>query len=169
MIDVELTEPHHVTAGFTGVPGDRTFFVQAEDPDVRVTLLVEKVQVAGLGQLLAQLLDRVEDQPATDWDRAAMQLRDPVDPRWRVGDMSVGLDPERGRFVIDLVELAVDEELEAREVRIWADQDQVRRLAAHAAEVVGQGRPTCQLCGRPTDPDGAHICPATNGHGRLSR
>lgn len=169
MIDVELTEPHHVTAGFTGVPGDRTFFVQAEGPDVRVTLLVEKAQVAALGQLLAQLLDRVDDQPATDWDRAAMQLRDPVDPRWRVGDMSVGLDPERGRFVIDLVELAVDEDLDAREVRIWADQDQVRRLAAHAAEVVGQGRPTCQLCGRPTDPDGAHICPATNGHGKLSR
>ena len=169
MIDFELTSPHHVTAGYVGVPGDRTFYVQAEDEEDRLTLLVEKQQVAGLGQLLAQLLARLDDEPATDWDRAAMELRDPIDPRFRVGDMSVGLDPEAGRFVIDLAELSADEELEPREVRVWLDRDQARRLAAHALEVVGEGRPTCSLCGRPTDLDGEHVCPATNGHGRLDR
>jgi uncharacterized repeat protein (TIGR03847 family) len=169
MIDVELLDPHHVTAGYVGVPGDRTFFVQAEDVDLRVSLLVEKQQVAGLADLLAQLLARVDDEPATDWDRDAMAVREPVDARFRVGDVSVGVDPERGRFLIDLAELTPDEDVEPREVRIWADQDQARRLAAHAAEVVGQGRPTCELCGRPTALDGSHVCPATNGHGRLER
>ncbi|MBW3659455.1 MAG: DUF3090 family protein, partial [Actinobacteria bacterium] len=71
MIDLELPDPHHVTAGYVGVPGDRTFFVQAEDTVQRVTLLLEKGQVAGLAQLLAQLLARVEDEPASDWDRDA--------------------------------------------------------------------------------------------------
>lgn len=169
MIDVELTDPHHVTAGFTGAAGERTFFVQAEDPDGRVTLLVEKEQVRGLADILAQLLARVDDAPATDWDEDAMELREPVDPRWRAGDISVGLDPERGKFVIELSELAAEEEPEPREVRIWVNQDQARRLAAHAASVVGQGRPHCKLCGRPMAADGDHVCPATNGHGRLSR
>jgi hypothetical protein len=55
------------------------------------------------------------------------------------------------------------------ELRIWLDRDLARRLAAHATEIVGQGRPRCELCGRPTEPDGNHVCPATNGHGSLSR
>jgi uncharacterized repeat protein (TIGR03847 family) len=179
VIDVELTDPHHVTAGYTGVPGERTFFVQAEDDTEHVTLLVEKGQVSGLGELLAQLLARVDDTPATDWDREAMELRPPIEPRWRVGAIQVGLDPERGRFVLEFAEFAVDEdenddapaeaEPEPLEVRIWADQDQARRLAAHCAEVIGQGRPRCELCGRPMGADGRHVCPATNGHGRLSR
>ncbi|MEX1177286.1 MAG: DUF3090 family protein [Nitriliruptor sp.] len=177
MIDLELTEPHHVTAGYTGVPGDRTFFVQAEDTAELVTLTLEKSQVTGLGELLAQLLARVDDAPATDWDRGAMELRIPIEPRWRVGAIQVGLDPERGRFVLEFAELQFAEpgdeftadEPEPREVRIWADQDQARRLAAHCAEVVGEGRPRCQLCARPTAPDGSHVCPATNGHGKLSR
>ena len=167
MIDIELTDPHHVTVGWTGEPGARTFFVQAGDEEQQVTLLLEKGQVSGLAELLTQLLARLDELPATDWDRAVMALQDPIEPRWRVGGLSVGLDPERERFVIEFEEL-VDEEDDPREVRIWSDLDQARRLAAHAAEQVDQGRPTCQLCGRPTEPDGDHVCPATNGHGRLA-
>jgi uncharacterized repeat protein (TIGR03847 family) len=182
VIDAELIDPHHVTAGYTGVPGDRTFFVQAADETEHVTVLVEKAQVGGLSGLLSQLLGRVDDTPATDWDRAAMDLRTPIEPRWRVGAVQVGLDPERGRFVLEFAEFDVEEEAageadpsaevgepDPRELRIWADQDQARRLAAHCAEVIGEGRPRCQLCGRPTDPDGRHVCPSTNGHGKLSR
>ena len=65
----------------------------------------------------------------------------------------------------------VDEDAIAdpRELRVWADQDQARRLAAHCAEVIGEGRPRCELCGRPTESDGSHVCPSTNGHGKLTR
>lgn len=168
MIEVELVEPFHVTAGYVGEPGDRVFHIQAQDEHQLVTVLCEKDQVAGLGHLLAQLLARIDDSPATDWDREAMDLRAPIEPRWRVGEMTVGIDPDRGRFLIELAELTAEpEEREPGEVRIWADQDQARRLAAHAAEVVSQGRPRCRLCGRPTALDGSHVCPATNGHGSL--
>lgn len=168
MIDVELTDPTHVTVGWTGRPGARTFFVQAGDETQQVTLVLEKGQVSGLVELLTQLLARLDEAPVTDWDREAMALREPVEPRWRVGGLSVGLDPERERFVIEFEELVGEEEDDPREVRIWSDLDQARRLAAHAVEQVEQGRPTCQLCGRPTEPDGTHVCPATNGHGRLA-
>lgn len=174
MIDVELTDPTHITAGYTGQPGARTFFVQAADESTQVTLQAEKGQVAGIGELLGQLLVRMDDAPATDWDRDAMDLRRPIEARWQIGAIQVGLDPEGGRFLLELEEFVVEDEIsgqapEPREVRIWADQDQARRLAAHCAEVIGQGRPRCELCGRPTDLDGSHVCPSTNGHGRLHR
>ena len=168
MAEITLDQPHHVTAGFVGVPGDRTFYVQAEDAHQRVTLVLEKSQVAGISELLTQLLARVDDTPASDWDRDAMALRDPVEPRWRVGEIGAGLDPQLGRFVLELSELVAEDE-EGELVRFSIDQDQARRLAAHAEEVIGQGRPVCQLCGRPTEPDGSHVCPSTNGHGRLTR
>ena len=169
MMVVELTDPHHVTAGYTGVPGDRVFYFQAQDEHELLTLQMEKAQFAGLGELLGQLLHRVDDGPATDWDRDAMDLRRPIESAWRVGEMSLGLDPEVERFVLDLAEMPLEDVTEPREARVWFDRDQARRLAAHAGEVIGQGRPRCELCGRPTDLDGTHVCPSTNGHGRLTR
>ena len=166
MNEIALDAPHHVTAGFVGVPGDRTFYVQAEDAHQRVTLLLEKAQVGGIGELLAELLGRVDDTPATDWDRSAMELRDPIEPRWRVGEIGAGLDPQLGRFVLEFNELVAEDEA-GEVVRFSIDQDQARRLAAHAEEVIGQGRPVCQLCGRSTAMDGSHVCPSTNGHGTL--
>jgi uncharacterized repeat protein (TIGR03847 family) len=169
MIEVELTDPHHVTVGYTGVPGERTFYLQAQDADELVTLQLEKGQVEGLGELLTQLLARVDDVPSSDWDRAAMELRTPIEPRWRIGDISLGLDPDVARFALEVAEIAAEDVIDPREARVWCNQDQARRLAAHALEVIGQGRPRCELCGRPTDVDGGHVCPATNGHGRLTR
>lgn len=170
MIDVQLDAPHHVTVGFTGVPGARTFYLQAEDDIQRATFVLEKGQARGIGELLGQLLGRLDDAPATDWDRAAMGLRIPLEPRWRVGELSLGLDPDQTRFLLELEELVLgDEAREPNQARIWLDQDQARRLAAHAVEVVEQGRPTCELCGRPTELDGRHVCPGTNGHGTLTR
>jgi uncharacterized repeat protein (TIGR03847 family) len=169
-MELELTAPHHVTVGFTGVPGDRTFFLQAEDLDARVTLLMEKGQIEGLGELLGQLLTRLGDEPATDWDHDAMALRDPIDPRFRVGQIGFGFDPDGERFVLELTELTPEEdEDEADQLRVWLDRDQARRLAAHALEIVAQGRPRCELCGRPTAAGGEHVCPSSNGHGRLTR
>lgn len=170
MIDVELIAPHHVTVGFTGQPGERTFFVQAEDDAQRVEFLLEKGQARGIGELLAQLLARTDDAAATDWDRSAMALRVPLEGRWRVGELSLGFDPELDRFLLELTELITEEDgPEPRGARVWLDRDQARRLASHAVEVVEQGRPTCELCGRPTELDGEHVCPATNGHGKLTR
>jgi uncharacterized repeat protein (TIGR03847 family) len=169
-MELELTAPHHVTVGYTGVPGDRTFFLQAEDLEVFVTLLLEKGQVEGLGELLGQLLTRLGDEPATDWDHDAMALREPVDPRFRVGQIGFGFDPDAERFVLELTEVTVEEDDDdADQLRVWLDRDQARRLAAHAVEVVGQGRPRCELCGRPIAADGEHVGPSTNGHGRLTR
>jgi hypothetical protein len=48
-------------------------------------------------------------------------------------------------------------------VRFELRRDQARAFVLHAIAVVNEGRPTCQLCGLPIDPEG-HRCPASNGH-----
>lgn len=160
---IELDQPHHVTMGFIGEPGARTFLLQAEDQHQRLTVVCEKGQVIGIADLLARLLAQIEDEPATDWDEDAMEIRTPLDPEWRVGNIQVGLDPAQGRFVIELEELTEGDDPDVLHFTI--DQDQSRRLSAHGSEVAGQGRVKCELCGRPMARDGSHVCPSSNGHG----
>ncbi len=167
-MDLEFDDPKRVTVGYLGVPGDRTFLLEVEDDTHRVQFVLEKAQVAGLGDLVAQLLVRLEDRPASDWDRDAMSLEPPFRPIWRVGGIAVGLDRETGRFHVELTEFVPEGDTEPRTGRIAMDRDQARRLAAHAAAIVGEGRERCRLCSRPIEPDGGHVCPATNGHGPLT-
>lgn len=162
-MDIELTTPRHVTADFVGEPGQRTFYVQAVEEDETVSVLVEKQQVAGISELLTQLLARVGSTPPTTWDIASMRLREPMTPRWRAGSITVGVDPQLSRFVIEVNELVAErEDREPQRVRIWVTEEQAKLLAAHARWSVEQGRPACRLCGRPIDPHG-HICPRANG------
>jgi hypothetical protein len=51
---------------------------------------------------------------------------------------------------------------------MFATREQMLSLSRHGALVAARGRPTCQFCGNPIDPEG-HVCPAMNGHGRLDR
>ena len=55
------------------------------------------------------------------------------------------------------------EAAEPSRIRFWATREQMLSLARHGASVCAQGRPRCQLCGNPIDPEG-HECPALNGH-----
>lgn len=168
MPTLTLDRPHHVTAGTVGEPGNRTFLVQVEDTSHRVTLVAEKQQVAGIADLVARLLVRLDLAPATDWDEAAMALREPLDPAWRVGEVELALDPEERRVIVQLTGLDVDDDAPFDAVAFSMDADQARRLAGHIDVLVDQGRPRCELCGRPMAADGSHVCPSTNGHGRLT-
>jgi len=167
-MDLVLDDPKRITVGYVGVPGDRTFLLEVEDEVQRVQFLLEKAQVAGIGDLVAQLLARLGDRPPADWDREAMALAPPFDPIWRVGAIAAGLDPDTQRFVLELSEFVPDDDREPRGARLGMDRDQARRLSAHASAIVGEGRERCRLCARPVEPDGSHVCPATNGHGPLT-
>jgi uncharacterized repeat protein (TIGR03847 family) len=167
-MELQLDDPKRITVGYIGVPGDRTFLLEAEDDQQRVQFLLEKGQVAGIAELLAQLLSRLGDRPPTDWDRDVMALAPPFEPIWRVGAIAAGLDPDAQRFVMELTEFVPDDDRPPREARVGLDRDQARRLAAHAAAIVGEGRERCRLCARPVELDGSHVCPARNGHGPLT-
>lgn len=168
MPTLSLDRPHHVTAGTVGEPGNRTFLLQVEDEDHRVTVVAEKGQVAGIADLVSRLLVRLDLAPATDWDATAMALREPIDPAWRVGEVELALDVDVGLIAVRVGGLDVDGDAPFDAIEFAIDIDQARRLAGHVDELVEQGRPRCRLCGRPMAEGGGHVCPSTNGHGRLT-
>jgi uncharacterized repeat protein (TIGR03847 family) len=159
-----------VTAGAVGEPGQRAFYIQARSSGDLVSLLVEKDQVRMLARLAQELLGRVDvTVTPDDLDTAGQRLREPVEPLWRAGSMSLGMDPNGRQFVLEAEELVGDDEREPAVARFWMDQSQLVALAAYAAYAVEAGaRERCRLCGRPIDPVDGHVCPATNGHGQLT-
>ncbi len=62
-----------------------------------------------------------------------------------------------------LEEATAEGEQEPKRVRFWATREQMLSLARHGAAVCARGRPRCELCGNPLEPEG-HQCPALNGH-----
>ncbi|HEX2267641.1 MAG TPA: DUF3090 family protein [Actinomycetota bacterium] len=91
------------------------------------------------------------------------------------GEGNEGEEPQESEPAQSEIDPALIEELErgvegaeaftgiVRRVRFWATREQMLSLARHGAAVCARGRPRCQLCGNPLDPEG-HVCPALNGH-----
>jgi uncharacterized repeat protein (TIGR03847 family) len=168
--------PEIFTADYTGRPGARVFYIQARGDFGSVTYLVEKQQVAVLADKLRELLVMVDAadtvagaEPARD---PALALTEPTEPEWRIGMMGLTYEEAEQRVLV-LVraveeqtpdeEPVLDDDEDEPGVQFHLRRDQVRAFILHALAVVAEGRPLCQLCGLPIDPEG-HICPASNGH-----
>lgn len=165
----EFRSVEWLTAGAVGEPGQRAFYIQARGSGNQVALLVEKEQVRRLAELAQELLARVDVAVTPDdLDTSTQALREPLEPAWRAGTMSLGMDADGKNFLLEAEELTDEEASSPAVARFWMTQDQLVRLAAYAAYAVQAGaRERCRLCGRPIDVDG-HVCPATNGHGSLT-
>jgi uncharacterized repeat protein (TIGR03847 family) len=172
----DLDPVTRLTTDAVGEPGQRTFYLQAASGADQVTLLVEKEQVRRLAESLQTWLpelaaDRPEDPvEAEAAETGELGLVGPLEPDFRVGQLTLSYDPERDRVVVVATELVAEDEdgdpvelAEPLEVRMFVTRPQLRVLARHGSQVVARGRPLCPLCGNPLDPTG-HICPALNGH-----
>lgn len=173
---MELDPVDRITAAAVGDPGQRVFYLQARRGMEVITVLVEKQQIELLSASILEILSRVGLETGEGPDDEEMDLEEPVEPVWRAGRLSIGYEQDRDLILLELIELVpgqeeaeetieVDEELEldAERLRLWATREQMLALSRHGAEVVARGRPTCQFCGNPIDPEG-HRCPAMNGH-----
>ncbi len=167
-MDVELNPVSRITAGAVGPPGKRVFYIQARKGSQLVTLLVEKHQVQslaiGLEEFLDELGERLPELPeaSADYNSDEMELEQPLDPMFRVGNIGLGYDEENDRLV--LVARQLESEDEGSEVvRFWCTRSQLRAMCTWGLEVASQGRPICGNCGEPKDPEG-HFCPKSNGH-----
>jgi uncharacterized repeat protein (TIGR03847 family) len=171
----DLDPVTRLTADAVGAPGQRTFYLQAASGPDQITLLVEKEQVRRLAESLQVWLpelaaDRPEDPAeARAAEAGELALAEPMEPDFRVGQLSLSYDAERDRVVVVATELAASEDddplepADPHEVRLFVTRPQLRVLARQGSQVVARGRPPCPLCGNPLDPSG-HICPAQNGH-----
>jgi uncharacterized repeat protein (TIGR03847 family) len=161
--------PEIFTADYMGEPGKRTFFLQSQLEGGVNSFLVEKQQVSVLAERMRDVLLMID---ADDTIKSAIPARDPgldaaqpVEPEWRVGNMGLAYDEDQDRVMVLLEEVTTEEESDpdAGAVRFILRRDQARSFILHTLAIVGEGRPICQLCGLPMDPEG-HRCPATNGH-----
>jgi uncharacterized repeat protein (TIGR03847 family) len=169
----DLNPADRITVQAVGPPGQRVFHLQASQGLEIVTLVFEKEQARALAASLLQLLDHADDEHSEDQAKVEailalqMNLQQPAEPTFRVGQMGIGFDEDSGYVVIIAYELGTEQDQDIGIARFWITREQARALAQHALSVVEAGRPICPLCGQPIDPDG-HFCPRSNGHGKAA-
>jgi len=173
----DLPSVDRITVGAVGPPGERTFFLQAREDSLVVSLKVEKGQVAALAERLGELL---HENPASSPipEPADLDLEEPTLSEFAVGSLGLSFSSEDDRVVLVCEERVlvvpdeddpdddIDDEDEADRgavARFGCTRGQAAALAMRGATLVATGRATCPLCGYPLDPRG-HVCPKTNGH-----
>ena len=171
---MDLGPVDRITADAVGEPGSRTFYLQARTAAEVVTLIVEKQQVELLAASVLDLLASIGLETGTGPDEAEMDLVQPFEPRWRAGRLSIGYEEDTDTFLLEIEEFQPELEeddprallqSEPEVLRLRATRDQMFALSRHASAVAERGRPTCQFCGNPLDPEG-HVCPRQNGYRR---
>ena len=175
--------PERFVAGTVGQPGQRTFFLQARAGVRITTVALEKQQVSVLAERVDGLLDdvmRAEGGSAvvpaltpTGLDDDA-PLEQPIDEEFRAGTMTLAWDADSERVVIEVFPIDDSEEV-AEDPEAQPEPEEMlvvslppayaRAFCKRAQAVVAAGRPPCQFCGGPLDPEG-HLCPRANGFRR---
>ena len=167
-------------AGTVGIPGERTFFLQARTGSRLVSVSLEKAQVAAIADRVLQILREIRlSEPLVVFEKVSYDdqpLESPIDEEFRVGVIGLAYVSDRRLIEIDLQAImdsdSADEEL--LEIDTTSDQDILRVLMAlgyaesfakRANTVVAAGRAPCPFCGGPIDPNG-HLCPRANGYRR---
>ena len=173
--------PARFVVGTVGLPGERTFYLQARDGALVTSVALEKAQAAALAERLDALLDQVATTGVTVPSSAPADLADagpldlPLDEEFRVGAMALGWDESIARVVVEAYAVA-EEDVEVPDLgddeadgpdtlRVWMTAGYARAFAARTRQVIAAGRPECPFCNEPLDPSG-HICPRANGYRR---
>ena len=116
--------PDRFVAGTIGLPGNRTFYLQARRAGQIVSVLLEKVQVAVLAERLGVLLDELESRgitPATETVPAdAAPLDEPLNEAFRATTLTLGWDGDAEQILVEArAEAGEDDEDE----EVAADED----------------------------------------------
>jgi uncharacterized repeat protein (TIGR03847 family) len=176
-IEIELNPVDFITVGTVGPKGQRVFHLQAGKDDQIVTLTIEKEQANALGDAIRELMEDLDRRfPRADVPQASggsnMDLREPIEPLFRVAQMGLGYDEEHDMVVLVAQELMTnvraqaetddddaadivgslfnddDDAAEPGVVRLWCGRDKMRLLSAHSSSTVKAGRPDPRQNGR---------------------
>lgn len=171
----DLNPVQNIIADAIGEPGRRTFFLQARAGSQLVSIVMEKHDVGTLAVSVLQLLEELEKThpvmaSSSSRNKKPLRPEHPMDPIFRVGQLSIGYDEDEDKIWLIAKALMVNEENQLVDpsrddvpgVRFVANREQMRAMSEHALEVIGQGRPICPLCNRPIDRNG-HFCSRTDG------
>jgi uncharacterized repeat protein (TIGR03847 family) len=158
-VEIELDPVDFITVGTIGPKGKRVFHLQAGQ-DVRiVSLIVEKEQAWALSEAIKELIEDLDERyggtTEADLSVTDMDLREPIEPVFRVAQMGLGYDEDRNMVVLVAQELVIpraEEDVEESPppgvVRMWCSREQMQALSIHAMETVKAGRADPKQNGR---------------------
>jgi uncharacterized repeat protein (TIGR03847 family) len=177
-------EPERFVAGTVGMPGERTFYLQARESRRITSVALEKQQVALLADRLeALLIELAAREPELNIGLVpslddSNPLDTPISEEFRVGVLGLGWDVTARRVIVEAHAQSDDEDVvpepgdepepdvnapDVLSVRLTPAQ--VKAFITRARLLVAAGRPPCPFCALPLDPAG-HICPRANGYRR---
>jgi uncharacterized repeat protein (TIGR03847 family) len=160
--EIELKPVDFITVGTIGPKGRRIFHLQAGKDQQIVSLIIEKEQAWALSEALKELIDDLDERypnpdgkpTEVDMDVIDMELREPIEPVFRVAQMGLGYDEDNNMVVLVAQELIAAEDdvdpdtLEPGVVRMWCDRKQMRALSLQAITTVQSGRADPRQNGR---------------------
>jgi len=165
--------PERFVSGTVGMPGERTFYLQAVDGRRNIAVALEKSQLAVLAERIIALMKEIKIGKAQDFQRGNRPLPNltiPFAEEFRVAALSLTWNPQTQKLII---EAQGGEESEIIEdvlegpplLQVTVGIEEALTFAVDSLALVGAGRPPCQFCGSPLDPAG-HLCPRANGYRR---
>jgi uncharacterized repeat protein (TIGR03847 family) len=162
-VEIELNPVDFVTVGTVGPKGKRVFHLQAGKSSQLVSLVIEKEQAWALSDAIKELMEDLDkrfpnQQTEVDLSKIDMELREPIEPVFRVAQMALGYDEDRDMVVLVAQELVVTDPLEENLpddekpdpgiVRMWCNRNQMRALSLQAMSMVQSGRADPKQNGR---------------------
>lgn len=148
---LELNPVEFVTIGTIGPKGQRVFHLQAGHDGKLVSFTIEKEQAWALSEAIIELIEELEERldVNTEVEMASldMDLREPIEPLFRVAQMGLAFD-EESEYIILITEEFVQEGEEADIVRMWCSREQMYALSIQAMDMVDAGRPSARQNGR---------------------
>lgn len=167
---IELNPVDFVTVGTIGPKGQRTFHLQAGQDNRIVSFTIEKEQAHALAAAIAELLDDIDHRgdarPDVDFSQLDMDLREPIEPLFRIAQMGLAYESGEDKIVLIAQEfvpqsdddeddeddvdfdLFESDEDDPKVVRMWCSREQMRALSLHAMDTVKSGRPDAKQNGR---------------------
>lgn len=169
----EFVFPKKFIAGTVGMPGERTFYLQAVEGRRNISVALEKSQLAVLAERIIALLKEIKFGKAQNFRRGARPLpalETPFSEEFRVTALSLTWNPQNEQLIIeaqggDEVEIVEDLNDGPPLLRVTLNVDSALVFAVDSFALVNAGRPPCPFCGAPLDPH-AHLCPRANGYRR---
>lgn len=154
IVHIEMNPADFVTIGTIGPKGQRTFYLQAGDGERLVSIVIEKEHALALSETLNGVLDQMNELVSnydvadiSGWD---MDLREPIRPLFRAGQVAYSLDADTGKLLLIIKEMNSLDDLsrEPSSLSIWCDRDQIRALITQAMETAKAGRANPKQNGR---------------------
>ncbi len=178
---IELNPVDFVTVGTIGPKGQRTFHLQAGQDNRIISFTIEKEQAQALSAAITEMLDDIDSREnistEANFSQLDMELREPIEPLFRIAQMGLAHDRDRDRIILVATEyvpsdpdelddafddLDVDDEDsvagffnpyagddgDPMVVRMWCTRQQMRALSLHAMDTVKSGRPDARQNGR---------------------